>query len=343
MVSVETYTISSNEGVDILEWKIPQRVLAILLKDHSTGKNIKWCTDDYSKARGAETGFEAGDEIRLEQLVNPDDQVIRPRVVKDKAEQRQRSIERAEVFTPSWICNQQNNLVDCAWFGTKTSPFNLEIKNGWRTKNAAIKFPTSRKALDYILANRLEITCGEAPYLASRYDTVSGAPIPVEDRIGLLDRKLRIVTEIVPGARPDIWMDFAKYALKSVYAYDWQGDNVFLARENLLWTVLEHLVAYTGAESAAISVNTMAELAEIISWNVWQMDGIKFVVPDTCGTVEEMPGIANPCQACKKNKPGLKMMHNGIHCRIMDWEAGQEVLFMPPFDFAPCEPKEPKS
>lgn len=34
-----------------------------------------------------------------------------------------------------------------------------------------------------------------APYLASRYDTVSGAPIPLQARIGLLDRKLRVVNE----------------------------------------------------------------------------------------------------------------------------------------------------
>jgi hypothetical protein len=39
----------------------------------------------------------------------------------------------------------------------------------------------------------MEISCGEAPYLVSRYDTVSGNIISVDDRIGLLDRKLRVV------------------------------------------------------------------------------------------------------------------------------------------------------
>ena len=41
----------------------------------------------------------------------------------------------------------------------------------------------------------MEITCGEAPYLVSRYDVVKGEIIPVEDRIGILDRKLRVINE----------------------------------------------------------------------------------------------------------------------------------------------------
>lgn len=42
---------------------------------------------------------------------------------------------------------------------------------------------------------RLEISCGEAPYLVSRYDSVTGKTIKIKNRIGLLDRKLRIVSE----------------------------------------------------------------------------------------------------------------------------------------------------
>jgi hypothetical protein len=32
----------------------------------------------------------------------------------------------AEVFTPSWICNAQNNLIDNTWFG-RDNVFNKEI------------------------------------------------------------------------------------------------------------------------------------------------------------------------------------------------------------------------
>ena len=33
---------------DILEWSVPEEVLAVLLKDRSTGRNLIWATDDYS-------------------------------------------------------------------------------------------------------------------------------------------------------------------------------------------------------------------------------------------------------------------------------------------------------
>ena len=39
-------------------------------------------------------------------------EIIRPRAVKSKEEQTQRAKDKAEVFTPAWICNAQNNLID---------------------------------------------------------------------------------------------------------------------------------------------------------------------------------------------------------------------------------------
>ena len=47
---------------DILERHVPEEVLAILLKDRSTGRNLIWATDDYT-ARGK--GFGANDEIQV--------------------------------------------------------------------------------------------------------------------------------------------------------------------------------------------------------------------------------------------------------------------------------------
>ena len=37
--------------LDILEWNVPEEVLAVLLKDRLTGRNLIWATDDYA-ARG---------------------------------------------------------------------------------------------------------------------------------------------------------------------------------------------------------------------------------------------------------------------------------------------------
>ena len=45
---------------DILEWNIPEEVLAVLLKDRSTGQNLIWATDDYAEHG---KGFGANDEM----------------------------------------------------------------------------------------------------------------------------------------------------------------------------------------------------------------------------------------------------------------------------------------
>ena len=47
---------------DILEWHVPEEVLAVLLKDRSTGRNLIWATDDYA-ARGKGFGVN-GSAIR---------------------------------------------------------------------------------------------------------------------------------------------------------------------------------------------------------------------------------------------------------------------------------------
>ena len=178
--------------------------------------------------------------MRSMQIMDREHSIIQPRSLKAREEQRRRSVERAEVFTPSWICNKQNNLVDVAWFHRKgkSSPFNREIDrvdgtHSWITSRENIQFPHGLKWFDYVTANRLEVSCGEAPCLTSRYDTVTGKYIEPYDRIGLLDRKLRIVTENFPHD-PEAWFFMAKRAVRSCYGFEWQGDNVFLARENIL-------------------------------------------------------------------------------------------------------------
>ena len=86
----------------------------------------------------------------------------------------------------------------------------------------------------------MEITCGEAPYLVSRYDTVTGKPIKVQKRIGLLDRKLRVINENVDDASD--WFLWVKKAYQSIYGYEYQGDNLLLARKNLLLTFVDNMV-----------------------------------------------------------------------------------------------------
>jgi len=112
------------------------RVLKILLKDKTTRKNIVWATDDYA-SHGP--GFTFNDQIQpsdIEGLTS----IIKPRVEKSKEEQQKRIRGKAEVFTPSWICNKQNNLVDNAWF-RRENVFNVETDCGWKTIYDKIEFP----------------------------------------------------------------------------------------------------------------------------------------------------------------------------------------------------------
>ena len=316
--------------VDIKENEIlnsDPKLLEILLKDNSSGKNIIWATNDYA-ANGE--GFSADDQILPDLITGENGELIKPRTEKTKDEKLARIRDKAEVFTPSWICNQMNNLVDEAWFGRK-NPFNVEGDKTWKAKKDKIRFPKDKTWKDYVRDTRLEITCGEAPFLVSRYDTVSGNIIPIKERIGLLDRKLRVVSENTTTQKQ--WCVWAKEAVKSIYGFDWQGDNVLLARENLLFTFCDY---HEKKFRRYPSKEQFRSIAEIISWNLWQMDGLKFVIPNSCcetsvplfGEEEELM----PCPGCEKNDPNR---HNGIYCYVMDWKEGKKVKFVTSFNGRP--------
>lgn len=283
------------ENIDINETEVLKQypeVLEMLLKDHTTQQNIYWATDSYAD-RGK--GYQFKDAITIDRITGDNGMIIRPRSVKSKDEQTKRSKDMAEVFTPSWVCNAQNNLIDDAWFG-KQGVFNSESPDHtWKAISGKIEYPEGKTWKDYVRDTRLEITCGEAPYLVSRYDTVSGMPIELTERIGLLDRKLRVVSENTETTGE--FLDWCQEAYKNIYGYEWQGDNLLLAREALLFTFLDYYKAKFGEDPLLKSIQY---IAYIISWNVWQMDGLKFCPPG-----EE------PCEGDLFNPSNL--------CLIRDW------------------------
>lgn len=302
-------------------YKSNEQVFKILLKDRTTKKNLIWATDNYA-LRGK--GYQFDDAISIVAVTNHNGNLIKPRVAKSKKEQSVRIKTKAEVFTPSWVCNAQNNLVDNSWFG-KEGAFNTETEKAWITNYEKVLFPEGKTWQGYVKENRLEITCGEAPYLVSRYDTVTGEEIPVRDRIGLLDRKLRVVSENIDSEIE--WYEWAEKAFQSIYGYDWQGDNVLLARENLLETFIDYYVE----KFEVYPINEyLLKIAEIISWNIWQMDGLKFVVPNSCHKQKPLQMSLfgeepeEECLGCKTNNP---FKHNGIYCYVMDWETKKKVKF----------------
>ena len=273
--------------IDILEEEILRlggnRLLSLLLKDRTitayyrknpqiktkkTIKNIVWGTDLYEKEIPM---FSSDTPISVEDITGLFPLVIQPRSLKAKEAQRKRTRLKAEVFTPSWVCNKQNNLIDARWFG-KENVFNEEIGTKWISRPAEEKIPfdntPSKSWKNYVDEKRLEIACGEAPYLVSWYDTVTGNLLPIHERIGMLDRKLRVVNERTETEEE--WKKWVKRAFQSIYGYEYQGDSLLLARENLLYTYIQNYQYKLDKEP---SKEDLIEIAKIISWNIWQMDG----------------------------------------------------------------------
>lgn len=247
---------------------------------------VTFATDTYF----SEYGIRAEDEITPEQL-----EIIVSRAKKSKEIQKKRTKEKAEVFTPSWVCALQNNLIDEASDYIKTS-FNVQEGKSWTPTDTPIVFSKKNDWKRYIIENRLEITCGEAPYLFSRYDTVTGESIPVRDsegrflRIGILDRKLRVVTE---NASNENWVLVAMAACATTFGYEYQGDNLVLARKNMIETFVDYYEDKFGEKP---DEKLIEEVAEIASWNIWQMDGLKQVIPNSCSSA---------CRSClEKSKTG---------------------------------------
>lgn len=314
-----------NELVDIKEDNLLQannEILSTLLFDNTTKKNIIWASDNYKVYGERFTFFQ---EITIDKITGEYGDVIKPRSRKTSNEKLKRIKDNGEVFTPSWICNEQNNLADEAWFGRK-NVFNVSEQKKWIANESKIEFTKDKTWQDYVKSLRLEISCGEAPYLVSRYDTVTGKNIKISDRIGLLDRKLRVLSENVN--LEDEWIEWSIIAVKSIYGYDLQGDNILLARENILYTYIDY---YKDKFNKKPSFDLIKKIAEIISWNIWQMDGLKFVIPRSCkneiireytlfGDIE----TKTECNGCKTNN---YKDHNGIYCKIMNWEKNKPVKF----------------
>lgn len=247
---------------------------------------VLWTTDNYAD-KGSKYGFNKPVH---------DLSVIMPRVDKSKADQQRRTKEKAEVFTPSWVCNLQNNLIDdeILYPGSFNTVSETDQKL-WKPSERVQFADDSYSWVHYVIERRLEACAGEGPYLMSPYDTTTGSAIPVRDeeglfqRIGILDRKLRIVSE---NANEEIWLEAAILALKATYGYEWQGDNLLLARLNFINTFSDY---YFDFFKTAPSLETLEEVADIASWNLWQMDGLKMVVPLSC---------ADDCLSCSLKKNG---------------------------------------
>lgn len=146
--------------IDIQAYPI-NKLLSRLLQDKTTKQNIIFATDAY-----ADCGEEYGErqQITEDKLLGFGKVRIVPRVEKAAEEQLLRTRKKAEVFTPSWIVNRMNNHCDAEWFG-RQDVFNTEDGVTWITTPGSIPFDKPGDWKKYVDSRRIEITCGEAPYI----------------------------------------------------------------------------------------------------------------------------------------------------------------------------------
>ncbi|HFI0025560.1 TPA: Eco57I restriction-modification methylase domain-containing protein [Streptococcus suis] len=234
--------------IDISEESLAREssgLLRTLLKDRTTNKSIVWATHSYELLG---KGFGLYDRITPTRVTGAYANLIQPRSEKSKYEQKDRTKVRAEVFTPTWLVKKQIDAVDHDFQG-------LALE-------------------DYLDLKWLEITCGEAPYMVSRYDTVTGQALDLEERVGFLDRKLHRLSEEVH--EEEAWFQGAVTAYQNAYGYEYQGDSLLLARENLLASFIDYYQAKFDREPSPSQKQT---IAQIISYNVLQMDGLTYTSP----------------------------------------------------------------
>ena len=215
------------------------------------------------------------------------------------------------------------SAIDNAWFG-RENIFNTEKDKTWCVNYDKIVFPDGKTWQDYVKENRLEITCGEAPYIVSRYDTVTGKWIEINDRIGLLDRKLRIINENTEHEEERF-----ECTIKATYGFEWQGDSLLIARENLLFTFIDYYVERFGNYPI---IERLEEIAKILSWNIFQMDGLKFVIPNSCKPVPKLQMSIFDNEEEREDCPGCKNgnnnKHRGTYVKVMNWATKKSIKFI---------------
>lgn len=220
-------------------------LLTILLKDWTTNKNIVWASPSYE---GMGKPFCADQPIKKNLIIGPYDSIIQPRVEKNKRNQEIRTRKRGEVFTPPWLVDKQVSIV-------------LEEIGDISFEN-------------FITLRWLELACGEGPYIVTRYDSITGDIIPVDKRVGFLDRKLQRIAEQSNTEKE--FIKWSKIAYESSYGYELQGDSLLLARENLLLSFCEH---YDYKFGKLPTMKVIKQIATIISYNIFQMNGLTKQTP----------------------------------------------------------------
>lgn len=286
-------------SADISENDIREKMPAILdtlLIDRTTStskktRNIIWANENYIQY-GRYYGV--SHQIKPKLITGYMGHIIIPRALKSQYVQKERTKSKAEVFTPTWIVKKQNDVIDASY---REDDLQTYINRKW-----------------------LEITCGEAPYMATRYDMETGSIVPLPERVGFVDRKLsRINTEVDEKSE---WQQLVEKAYKASYGFEWNGDSLLLARENLLYTYYDYHVAKWQDKPTD---EDFATIANIISYNLFQMDGLKYIIP--LSDIRKRP-VKSQLKLFDNNLSDDGILRKvGKRVRIMNWDKNKMELF----------------
>ena len=289
--------LSSDVKEECIRTQMPH-ILEILLLDRTTSafnkpRNIIWANDNYKEYDTAL--YSATAQMRPELITGDKGSLIMPRALKTIVLQKRRTKTKAEVFTPTWIVKKQNDAVDSDYACDDLETY------------------TRRKWL--------EITCGEAPYMATRYDMETGSLIPLSERVGFIDRKLTRINKVVVDKAE--WQRLVELAYKSSYGFEWNGDSLLIARENLLYTYRDYYLDKWG-ESPTYGL--FENIAKIISYNVFQMDGLTYTIP-----LSEKKEQVQQYQLTLFDFDGAEQVEwiiiPGKRVRIMNWDTNKMEFF----------------
>lgn len=292
--NLETEYASVDISENILREQMP-KILDILLLDRTMSKpsrkrNIIWANDNYL-IHGK--NYTAASQIKPLLITGYMRHIIKPRALKTSDIQKKRTKSKAEVFTPTWIVKKQNDILDQAY----------EYDD----------LPT------YVSRKWLEITCGEAPYMTTRYDMETGELIPLSQRQGFVDRKLAKINAQVDDKAE--WQYLVEKAYQSSYGFEWNGDSLLLARENLLFTYRDYYLAKWQQEP---SIYLFEVIAKIISYNVFQMDGLKYIIPLS---EKHEKIVTQQLSMFEQEVEEQWLIRTGKRVRIMNWDTNKMEYF----------------
>lgn len=307
-------------------------ILSRLLFDRTTRHHILWATDAHA-ALGSEYARNA--EIRQELILGDRAGVIRTQAEKRREQQGGHGKRYGVESTPFSVCKKMNDILDEDWFGRKDVFFSEGNGGIYDSDVKPVSFPPQKTWTQYVDSRRMEITCGEAPFLVSRYDAATGKEIPLEERTGILDRKLYIVTEHAQNEAE--WVFWAFRAFEAVYGYEFQGDRLLIARVNLIATFEDYLWNLWYREPTK---KEYERLTRIVTWNLWQMDGLTGMIP-----YNRLPGVGHQMSLnewMEENNKGKNSEESYTqggnwwdeddierekelqpYCRIYDWRANE--------------------